>query len=161
MTDAIKLEIFDPRAVGRMIDTFHRAEMADRKAAWESFGDCHGHTVERRSHPVHTFRLATQSILVAFDEDNKTLYIGEPNIGPGYVYAEAQRAAQSGDMNPYLREVRMADDDRHYAREAEAAAKAERDRHASVVADATSRLKSPKPGVRRRAKRLLEKLGRP
>lgn len=104
------------------------------------------------THEIHEFRLALQSILVAYDPETSTLYVGEPDRG-GYVEQAAINAYHRGEPNPYMGEVLAALNDAHHARAA-------RNHHARVVTEAVERLKSRKPGVRRRAKRLLAKLGK-
>jgi len=159
MSREIKFQLFDPMQFRDAIETFHTNDLERRRAErWNPPDVMSVHApyrVERDVHPIHTFRLATQDILVAFDEKNMTLHIGEPRRDGrgGYVEQTAQRAAMEGRINPFYCEVSDAARARDHAEEA-------RNKHAKVVKDAIARLKSDKPGIRRRAKRLLERLGR-
>lgn len=111
---------------------------------------------------VHRVKLATQELRVAFDPITSTLYLGEDPDFRGHVVALAQRAAfdrnaERAFVAPLLEAENEAD---YQRRTAQQLRECEADLAARVF-DATARLKSRKKGVRRRARRALEGLGRP
>lgn len=108
--------------------------------------------------PVMAFQLATQEIRVAFDPRTRTLYVGETGEG-GWMLQQARREAENGHPYPFQREVDRAEAVAANARRCAQRDRGERLKHAMLVARAVKLLRSPKSGVRRRARRLLEKLG--
>lgn len=157
MTDAIKVKVLDDAtmAAGSLMTLNRRERARDLARAFQApwLAEPPFETeVVRTTHEIHEFRMALQSIRVAYDPNTSTLYIGE-RPERGYVEQAARNAYERGLPNPYLREVVHATTMARMERD-------ERRAHAAVVADAVERLKSRKPGVRRRAKRLLAKLGK-
>lgn len=159
MKDAIRFQVMpdDVMSRGRMetfarMDREHAAFNAEADRVSARYVDRRDFEIKRSTHEIHEFRLALQVILVAYDPETSTLYVAERSER-GYVFEAAERAHERGERNPYLNEV-------WFSKGQASMANAARAKHAKAVGDAVERLKSRKPGIRRRAKRLLTKLGK-
>lgn len=149
--EAVKMQEFR----GRAVEVMRIREVAEfkRDAPPVSL------KAERCILPAQTLCVAESTLNFAFDPETGTLYVSDAVDG-GYLMHQARNEETMGRPLPFQRAVNRAEDNAREAYRAAERAREDKAKALRLVTDATARLKSPKPGVRRRAKRLLEKLGR-